>query len=165
MKAFFTLLFALCISTLFAQTRVKGYFRNDGTYVAPRYSASQYRTKNDRYNINPSAVTTGTPYSGIDASYEKWDNFTVGAFYSKVELPAGSISANGEPISYVFVETDPPKIGKYNVSISGSEGDLFKVDGTHYYIRFRTHQGSSGHAEEGVLDVRSSGDAVYYKQP
>jgi len=52
----------------FAQTYVNGYYRNDGTYVAPHYRSSPNNTVLDNYstkgNVNPFTGQAGTknPY-------------------------------------------------------------------------------------------------------
>ena len=47
-----------------AATRVKGYIRSNGTYVAPHYRSSPNRTKIDNYgtkgNYNPYTGKSGT---------------------------------------------------------------------------------------------------------
>jgi hypothetical protein len=47
-----------------ADTYTQGYYKKDGTYVAPHYSTAPNETKNDNYstrgNVNPYTGTTGT---------------------------------------------------------------------------------------------------------
>lgn len=56
------------VSPAFAQVRVEGYYRKDGTYVAPHYRSSPNSSKSDNYstkgNYNPYTGKKGTqdPY-------------------------------------------------------------------------------------------------------
>lgn len=47
-----------------AQTRVRGYYRSDGTYVQPHYRSSPNNTTSDNYstrgNVNPYTGQAGT---------------------------------------------------------------------------------------------------------
>ncbi len=62
------LAFTLVVSNADAATRVKGYTRKSGKYVAPHYKSTSNRTKFDNYstkgNINPYTGKKGTvnPY-------------------------------------------------------------------------------------------------------
>jgi hypothetical protein len=56
---------ALCLLTLPASAgSVNGYFRNDGTYVAPYYRSSPDSSYNNNYsvspNVNPYTLKSGT---------------------------------------------------------------------------------------------------------
>ena len=59
----------LVAPALSAQTRVRGYTRSDGTYVAPHYRSSPNNTRTDNYstrgNVNPYTGQPGTrdPYA------------------------------------------------------------------------------------------------------
>lgn len=59
---------ALCVASASAQVHVRGYFRKDGTYVAPYVRSSPNHTKADNYstqgNYNPYTGQAGTssPY-------------------------------------------------------------------------------------------------------
>lgn len=167
-----------------AQTYVRGYTKKNGTYVAPHYRSSPNSTKSDNYstkgNYNPYTGKPGTKrddtysypsystpsYEQESApSYKSWDSYTVADFYTKIELPYGTLDANGNEIRYVYKKADTPKIGKYEVSISDSDGDLYEIVGTDYYITFRSIHGYAGYAEEGILSIESSYYTVYYKKP
>lgn len=73
MKKFLILVFILITFTTlcFAQTRVRGYFRNDGTYVQPHYRSSSNNTVTDNYsfkgNINPYTGEEGHNYYRNDS--------------------------------------------------------------------------------------------------
>lgn len=60
--------FTVVVSSADAATRVKGYYRKSGKYVAPHYKSTSNRTKFDNYstkgNINPYTGKKGTvnPY-------------------------------------------------------------------------------------------------------
>jgi hypothetical protein len=58
------LLFLISCLTAFANVRVKGYTRKDGTYVAPYTRSSPNSTKSDNYstkgNVNPYTGEAGT---------------------------------------------------------------------------------------------------------
>ncbi|MGE0268601.1 MAG: hypothetical protein AB7S78_09135 [Candidatus Omnitrophota bacterium] len=53
-------------SAAYAQVKVKGYYRKDGTYVQPHYRSSPNKTVRDNYsykgNINPYTGKVGTNY-------------------------------------------------------------------------------------------------------
>ena len=64
MKIILTILLLSLTTTLFCQTRVRGYVRSNGTYVEPHYRSSPNSTKYDNYstkgNINPYTGKVGT---------------------------------------------------------------------------------------------------------
>lgn len=59
-----------------AQSRVDGYARKDGTYVAPHYRTNPNDTKSDNYstqgNVNPYTGQRGTvnPYPDTNRNYQ-----------------------------------------------------------------------------------------------
>lgn len=54
------------LGTAVAQTHVRGYYKSDGTYVAPHYRSNPNSTVRDNYsykgNVNPYTGKTGTNY-------------------------------------------------------------------------------------------------------
>lgn len=76
MRRITLILFILCafICTVFAakEVRVKGYYRKDGTYVAPHVRTAPNSTRNDNYstrgNVNPHTGKAGTKPRDGDAS-------------------------------------------------------------------------------------------------
>ena len=68
MKKTIAILIAACTISAIAQTRVDGYVKKDGTYVAPHMRSDSNSTKLDNYgtkgNVNPYTGQQGTvdPY-------------------------------------------------------------------------------------------------------
>jgi len=62
MKTLIALLLAACTFSVIADTHVNGYYRSNGTYVAPHYRTEANNTRSDNYstqgNVNP---YTGQP--------------------------------------------------------------------------------------------------------
>ncbi len=55
-------LFAMILSfSLSAQVNVKGYYRKNGTYVAPHVRSSPNNTKSDNYGRSGSGQSSDTP--------------------------------------------------------------------------------------------------------
>lgn len=48
------------IGTAMADTYVRGYYRNDGTYVQPHYRSSPDRSYNNNWSVRPNV----NPYTG-----------------------------------------------------------------------------------------------------
>ena len=74
MKNIFILLSVLMIvTTLFSDVHVKGYYRSNGTYVAPHYRSSPNNTKSDNWstygNVNPYTGKEGTK------KYDDYNNY------------------------------------------------------------------------------------------
>lgn len=72
-KLLVTLLSLTCLSSVaLADTYVRGYYRNDGTYVAPHYRSSPNHTKSDNWstrgNVNPYTGEAGT------RTYDNYNN-------------------------------------------------------------------------------------------
>lgn len=107
------------------------------------------------------AVTILIIYS---QEYTEWDSETVDEFYAKIELPYGSINEYGLPVNVVYVPTDPPENGTYEIEITDDVGDLYQIKGTELYIRFLGYHGYAGYGEEGILEV-SSYRSTYYENP
>jgi len=80
MKAYFALTFVVAaFAATFAgflpasgQTRVRGYYRSNGTYVRPHYRSSPNSTQRDNYstygNYNPYSGKRGTRKCGLTDS-------------------------------------------------------------------------------------------------
>ena len=73
MRYFILGLASLLISTIaFADTYVSGYYRSDGTYVAPHYRSSPNSTKSDNWsqsgNVNPYTGKRGTLNCGYNCA-------------------------------------------------------------------------------------------------
>lgn len=65
MKKFvFAILIAAISTSAFAQVRVRGHFRKDGTYVAPHVRTKPNNTRSDNWstrgNVNPYTGRAGT---------------------------------------------------------------------------------------------------------
>jgi len=76
MKHLITAAILLAVSSsAFAQVRVRGYTRSNGTYVAPHYRSSPNSTRLDNYstrgNVNPYTGQVGTrdPYRSSTSPY------------------------------------------------------------------------------------------------
>lgn len=83
---------------------------------------------------------------------EGWEEHLIDAFYTKIELTAGTLDENGSGISFVFVPTEI-KTGVYEVEVTDGPGDLYEIKGTDYFCRFAYHYGYAGYGDEGVLKV------------
>lgn len=63
-SVFFAVALALSTSLAFADTYVNGYYRSNGTYVAPHYRSDANHTKADNWttrgNVNPHTGEAGT---------------------------------------------------------------------------------------------------------
>jgi len=76
---FFGLLF-LTATNVYADTYVRGYTKNNGTYVAPHYRSSPNSTKSDNWstrgNVNPYTGSIGTksPYSSTYTNQYRRDS-------------------------------------------------------------------------------------------
>jgi hypothetical protein len=64
MKLFLAVLALIFATATLADTRVKGYYKKNGTYVQPHYRSSPNSTSNDNYstkgNVNPYTGKEGT---------------------------------------------------------------------------------------------------------
>jgi hypothetical protein len=80
--------------------------------------------------------------------------YNVDEFYKKVDLESGTLDDNGNDIEFIFVVTSLPQ-GRYEVKISSQEGDLYEINGTELFIKFRNYYGY-GYNTEGLLIVGSS---------
>lgn len=73
-KITLSLLIAFFTVPVFADVSVKGYYRNDGTYVQPHYRSSPNSSPNDNWstkgNTNPYTGEKGTR----DPDYNSWNN-------------------------------------------------------------------------------------------
>jgi hypothetical protein len=73
----FVLLALFWVSHAFAQTQVDGYYRKDGTYVAPHYRSSSDSTVKDNYsykgNSNPYTGEQGTNYYKKSSTSDYYD--------------------------------------------------------------------------------------------
>jgi len=85
-KLFLALLATVLVApAVSAQVRVRGYTRNDGTYVAPHYRSAPNGTTLDNYstrgNVNPytGAVGTRNPYG---STYSQPSSNPYGSSYS-----------------------------------------------------------------------------------
>ncbi|MES2023906.1 MAG: hypothetical protein V4439_04445 [Patescibacteria group bacterium] len=182
MKAIKNLLFLLFLVITFqasSQVYVEGYYRKNGTYVAPHYRSSPNSTKNDNYstkgNYNPYTGKPGTKNgdyytpsysnSSNNSSYSNWSSYTVDDYYLKVDLPYGSLDNNGHQISFIYKKVESPKVGTYEASLSDADGDLYEIKGTNYYVKFRGYFGYAGYGSEGVLEISSAYLSVFYKKP
>ena len=69
MKIAIGLVFSLLAASAMADQAVRGYFRSDGTYVAPHYRSSPDRSRSNNFssqgNVNPYTGQRGyvNPYS------------------------------------------------------------------------------------------------------
>lgn len=59
-KLFIVLLIALVTPDIHGDVRVKGYFKGDGTYVAPHYRSNPNSNFNDNWSTKPNV----NPYTG-----------------------------------------------------------------------------------------------------
>jgi len=85
--------------------------------------------------------------------WDDWERKTVNEFYSKIDLPVGTLDASGILVSYVYSPTSL-KNGTYKVTISDEEGDFYVLQGTDIYLTFSSYVGYWGYfGKEGVLDV------------
>ncbi len=179
MKKYLIVLALIFIGTgINAQTYVKGYYRKNGTYVAPHYRSSPNSTKNDNYstkgNYNPYTGKSGTKDGDYNysypstktptTSYTDWYSYTIDEYYKKIDLPTGSMDNYGNSISYVYVKTKAPETGKYDVSISDEEGDMYKIADTEIYLKFTSYYGYAGYGDKGILSI-SSYSSTFYKEP
>jgi hypothetical protein len=164
-----------------SQVWVNGYTKSNGTYVAGHYRSSPNSTKADNWstkgNTNPftgqpgtktdnssnssypsysapnySTTPTTTDPENSNSNYTNWDSYRIDEFYSKIDLPYGTLDNKGNVIPYIYKKCDSPKVGKYKVSISEADGDIYEIKGTDYFVTFRSYHGYAGYSEEGVLD-------------
>jgi hypothetical protein len=64
---------AICVAVpATAQVRVGGYFRSDGTYVAPHYRSSPNSTTTDNYSTYPNV----NPYTGRVGRVNPYSTYT-----------------------------------------------------------------------------------------
>ena len=62
---------AIPLETAFSQTYVQGYYRSDGTYVAPHWRSSPNRSYNDNWSVKPNY----NPYKGKSGTRNPtWNN-------------------------------------------------------------------------------------------
>lgn len=123
-------------------------------------------TKTDNssnYNY-PSTNSASSNSENLNDNYKDWSSYTVDEFYVKIELPSGTLDSRGNRISYIYKKTDSPKTGKYEISISDSDGELFEIKGAELFVMFRSMHGYAGYSEEGILDIESY-SSVFYKKP
>lgn len=88
------------------------------------------------------------------------DDYDVEKFYKKVDLDYGTLDENGNPIRYIFVETELES-GKYRIELTDGPGDLYEVKDTDIYIEFRSYFGYAGYGTECLLEVNSYSATVY----
>lgn len=92
----------------FAQVRVKGYTKRDGTYVAPHYRSNPNSTKLDNWstkgNINPYTGEAGTK-KGVS---DKYKNYTPGNVmtYGGADLDLYRFSLESIRSNYIKADTD-----------------------------------------------------------
>lgn len=89
-----TLLACSLFGSLFAEVKVKGYYRKDGTYVQPHTRSSPNKTKNDNYstlgNTNPSTGRAGTKPgdavspASVEAPPAKVETPIVSTFFAQI---------------------------------------------------------------------------------
>jgi len=97
--------------------------------------------------------------------YRNWENEDVDEFYEKATVKSGTLDADGNEISFVFIPTSI-KPGTYEVEIADYKNDLYEIKGTDYYVKFRGYYGYAGYGDEGVLEVDSSAwSSTFYKKP
>jgi hypothetical protein len=101
MKRIILAALALVVSTsAFAQVKVRGYTRSDGTYVAPHYRSSPNSTRLDNYstrgNVNPYTGQVGNrnPYGSNSFGYGTNTRSTGSVFGSTSN---GSLYDDDEP--------------------------------------------------------------------
>ncbi len=93
-----TALLVLFIADAISQVRVRGYYRKDGTYVAPHVRSSPNRTKADNYsargNYNPYTGAKGTvdPYAA--PRYRSYAPAYRSTTVSPVVAPASTYSSS-----------------------------------------------------------------------
>ncbi len=93
-----------------------------------------------------------------------YDSYYVDEFYEKVDLKYGTLDENGENISFVFVETEMDlENGYYDIQLSDGPGDLYQINGTDYYVTFRSYIGFVGYSEDCILKI-SGYSAIVYKE-
>lgn len=122
---------ALCIATVAEarSVRVKGYFRKDGTYVAPHVRSAPNSSKLDNYstkgNVNPYTGKTGTvepwrwPGTPVVAPiYTSPANSGYAIKTTPPPTPAAPLYSADPIVSYAAPETTPPA-GK-GIAIFGS---------------------------------------------
>ena len=77
MKTFLIATFILftSLSSSFSDTYVRGYYKNNGTYVAPHYRSNSNNTKSDNWsqrgNTNPYTGKRGTRDCGYNCTNQR----------------------------------------------------------------------------------------------
>lgn len=114
MKKLLTILAVFCVcitSVCFAQVYVKGYFRKDGTYVAPHYRTSPDSTVTNNYsypgNYNPNTgeITGGSTYNYSFPSSSSTNYYDASSY-----LDSASTTNYDFNSKYVYKPSYPVKI-------------------------------------------------------
>lgn len=99
-----------------------------------------------------------------DLSKKELEEHTIDEIYLKKDLPYGTLDDEGNSIDEIFLKSSL-KNGRYDVTISDGPGDLFKVDGTDYYIKFLGYYGYVGYyGDKGILDINGYNKHFYKKK-
>jgi hypothetical protein len=97
--------------------------------------------------------------------YTDWEEEDIDVFYIKKSVKSGTLSEDGQEISFILVPTDM-KSGVYEVEIADHDNDIYEIKYTDYYVKFRGYYGYAGYGEEGILVVgTSSWSSSFYKKP
>lgn len=118
MKKLLTILaiFCVCITSVcFAQVYVKGYFRKDGTYVAPHYRTSPDSTVTNNYsypgNYNPNTgkITGGSTYNYTLPSTSSTSQYETSYVFNtkNVSKPSYPVKINGNYIDNYCAGWEP----------------------------------------------------------
>jgi hypothetical protein len=99
--------------------------------------------------------------ASLSQNFEEYD---IEQFYQKIDLESGTLDQDGQPIDFIFVETEL-KQGQYEIEIADGPDDLYEIKGTDYYLKFKFYYGYAGYGEEGILDVGTSAwSSTFYKR-
>jgi len=110
---FMLLAVLLCASQLFSQVRVRGYYRKNGTYVAPHYRSNPdgnpYNNWSYPGNTNPytGKVASGNPSTYLDNYYNRGGSTTSAGYQYSSPYNSGR-SSSGIRVLYKTHFTDLP---------------------------------------------------------
>ena len=109
-------------------------------------------------------LTTILSFTCLRAVGQDYAEHDVDEFYKKIDLDYGTLDESGSSIDFIFVKTEL-KQGKYEIEITDGPGDLYEIQGTDMFVKFRGYYGYAGYGEEGILVVGTSAySSTFYKK-
>lgn len=170
--SFFTLLFSFFLNDLDAATRVRGYYRKDGTYVQPHYRSNPdgnpYNNWSYPGNVNP---YTGAVAPGNSGTYLK--NYYEGettqaslpsATSQTFNIPAPTSNVNNSQSS-LLQASQLVQIRSLNILVNFKENELTRYDNGSIYTTMNLYRRNYyGRPPEGAKPITERNELSRYTE-